>query len=79
MELRGVIYINMKKSYICGGGGITDGVTMHNSCTLLTVQLFNLEFQFESVFNLEFHSKFGIQPIPMGISLGECGVTTHTY
>ncbi len=33
------------------------------------------EFQFESVFNLEFQPKFGIQlgiPIPMGINLGEC-------
>ncbi len=38
-------------------------------------QLFNLEFQFESAFNLEFRPKFSIQlgiPIPMGINLGEC-------
>ncbi len=43
--------------------------------TLPTDQLFNLEFQFESVFNLEFQPKFGIQlgiPIPMRINLGEC-------
>ncbi len=46
--------------------------------TLLTDQLFNFEFQFESVFNLEFQPKFGIQleiPIWMGINLGEC--STH--
>ncbi len=38
-------------------------------------QLFNLEFQFESVINFEFQPKFGIQlgiPIPMGLILGEC-------
>ncbi len=38
-------------------------------------QLFNLEFQFESVFNLEFKPKFGIQlgiPSPMGTNVGEC-------
>ncbi len=43
--------------------------------TLITDQLFSLEFQFESEFNLEFQPKFGIQlgiPIPMGINLGEC-------
>ena len=42
-------------------------------------QLFNLEFQFESVFTLEFQAKFGIQlgiPIPMGINLRECGEGT---
>ncbi len=47
-----------------------------SSHTLPTDQLFNLEFQFESVLNLEFQPKFGIQigiPIPMGINLGECG------
>ncbi len=32
-------------------------------------QLFNLEFQVQSVFNLEFQPKFGIQPVPMGINL----------
>ncbi len=32
----------------------------HTACTLTTDQLFNLEFQFESVFNLEFQPKFGI-------------------
>ncbi len=44
------------------------------SNTLPTDQLFNLEFQFESVFKLEFQPKFGIQlgnPIPIGINLGE--------
>ncbi len=43
--------------------------------TLPTDQLFNLEFQCESVFNLKFQPKFSIQPgipIPMGIDLGEC-------
>ncbi len=43
--------------------------------TLITDQLFNLEFQFKSVFNLEFQPKFDTQlgiPIPMGINLGEC-------
>ena len=43
--------------------------------TLPTDQLLNLEIQFESVFNLEFQPKFGIQigiPIPMGMDLGEC-------
>ncbi len=50
--------------------------------TLSTDQLFHLEFEFESVFNLEFQPKFGISddalgiqlgiPIPMGINLGEC-------
>ena len=36
----------------------------------------NLEFQFESIFNLKFQPKFGIQlviPLPMEINLGECG------
>ena len=36
---------------------------------------FNLEFQFKSIFKLEFQAEFGIQPgipIPMGINLGEC-------
>ena len=43
--------------------------------TLPTDQQFNLEFQFVSVFNLEFQPKSGIQvgiPISMGINLGEC-------
>ena len=43
--------------------------------TLPTDQLFNLEFQFKSVFNLEFQPEFGIQlgiPILMEINLGEC-------
>ncbi len=43
--------------------------------TLPMDQLFNLELQFESVFNLEFQPKFGIQhgiPIPIGLNLGEC-------
>ena len=34
-----------------------------------------MEFQLESLFNLEFQPKFGIQlgiPIPIGINLGEC-------
>ena len=38
-------------------------------------ELFNLEFQFKSVFNLKFQPKFGIQlgiPISMAINLGEC-------
>ena len=42
--------------------------------TLLTDELFNLEFQFKSGFNLEFQPDFGIQlgiPISMGINLGE--------
>ncbi len=42
-----------------------------------TDQAFNLEFQFKSVFKLEFQPEFGIQlriPIPMGIDLGECTV-----
>ncbi len=45
-------------------------------CTLPTDLLFNLEFKFESIFNLELQPKFGIQleiSIPMGIYLGECG------
>ncbi len=43
--------------------------------TLPTDQLFNLDFQFKSVFNLEFQAKFGIQhgiPTLMGLNLGEC-------
>ena len=43
--------------------------------TLPTDQLFNLQFQFESVFNLEFQPKFGILlgiPISIGINLWEC-------
>ncbi len=46
-------------------------------CTLPTDKVLKLEFQFESVFNLEFQPKFGIQlgiPIPMGINLGECAL-----
>ncbi len=49
--------------------------------TLPTDQLFDLEFQFESVFNLEFQTKFGIQlviPIPTGINLGECRLNSGT-
>ncbi len=45
------------------------------SHTLPTDQLFNLEFQFKSVFNVKFQPKFGIQlgiEIQMGIDLGEC-------
>ena len=52
------------------------------SCTLLTDQLFNLEFQFESIFNLEFQLKFGIQlgiPISVGINLGECARDHRPY
>ena len=44
-------------------------------CTLPMDQLLNLIFQFESIFNLEFQPRFGIQlriPIPKGITLGEC-------
>ena len=44
-------------------------------------QLLNLEFQLESVFNLEFQPKFDIQlgiPIPLGINLGEC-IQQRTY
>ncbi len=65
------------------GGGCGWGYSSHLTgqvktivCTLPTDQLFNLEFQFESVFNLEVQPKFGIQlriPISMGINLGECG------
>ena len=49
-------------------------------CTLPTDQLFNLEFQFESTFNVDFQPEFGIQlgnPISMGIHLGECGCLAH--
>ncbi len=47
-----------------------------NLCTLPNDQQFNLEFQFKSIFKLEFHPEFGFQlgiPILMGINLGECG------
>ncbi len=43
--------------------------------TLPRDQLFNVEIQFQSVFNLKFRPKFGIQlatPIPMVINLWEC-------
>ncbi len=45
--------------------------------SLSTDQIFNLEFQFESVLNVEFQPEFGIQlgiPILMEINLGECMV-----
>ncbi len=55
--------------------------TLRNTIyTLPAVELFYLDFQFESVFNLEFQPKFGIQlgiPIPMGINLGECNIQTN--
>ncbi len=43
---------------------------LHGIYTLPTDQLFNLEFQFESLFNFELHPKSGIQigiPTQMGI------------
>ncbi len=46
-----------------------------NSYTILLDQQFNLEFQFKSVFNLEFQPEFGIQlwiPILVVINLGDC-------
>ena len=48
--------------------------------TLPKDQPFNLEFQFESVFNFEFQPKFGIQleiPISLGINLGECSTLEY--
>ncbi len=54
---------------------ISRGVLSVTPYTLPTDELFNLEFNFESVLNLEFQPKFGIQlriPIPMGMNLGEC-------
>ncbi len=49
--------------------------------TLPTDQLFNLEFQFKSAFNLDFQPEFGIQlgtPILIGINLGGCRNTLKT-
>ncbi len=51
-----------------------------NDFAKVTVWLFNLELQFESVFNLEIQPKFGIQlgiPISMWIHLRECGLQNN--
>ncbi len=50
-------------------------VVAYQHHTLPKDKPFNLEFQIESVFKLEFQSKFGIQlgiPILVGLNLGEC-------
>ncbi len=57
-------------------------INILSNYTLPTDQLFNLEFQFESVLKVEFQPKFGIQlgiPISMGINLGECSATTPAW
>ncbi len=41
--------------------GCTGGGALSIQCTLPTDQLFNLKFQFKSVFTLEFQPKFSIQ------------------
>ena len=77
----GYLYISMQQLVSkCqpGQGIMADYYYAFLVYTLPTDQPFNLEFQFESVFNLEFQPKFSIQlgiPIPMGIYLGECNVS----